>query len=359
MLLNASVINGAVLNGSAGDYKILLGSIVSNATLGQVPVLLIKPFNSSINISAIASGYDSVNWVLAANVSITATDSGYLYKTSVLDGIDGQVTSTIYGALSKSDLLQSTINAAAISSQPLLTSLISFESSVDVSSVIEASILKIDTLNAVPLYITANYNSTLKKISPLSGTLLTNVISYNQFFEVKKDIASYINTSSVSAGSLFKRDNLQSTVFINANTISILNKIDKLNGNANFSSSIEEHFFKIIKNIAATVDTDTTTESILSLIVNMDSDIICNAIISKDDLFISKNLVAIEAILAIIANAHLKHLYTHFDLEVKTDTTDIEINDISINYMDNEIEIDYLDNEDTIMIGINYERTIY
>lgn len=288
MLLNASVINGAVLNGGVGDYKILLGSIVSNATLGQVPVLLIKPFNSSISISTIASGYDSVNWVLAANVSVTATDSGYLYKTSVLDGIDGQVTSTVYGSLSKSDLLNTSINTAVTTSNPLLTSLISFESLVDVSTELVGSILKIDSLG--------------------------------------------------------------SNIFVAVNQNSILNKIDKLSGNVDFNSSIEEHFFKVVKNISTTINTNVTTESILSLIINMDSDIICNAIISKDDLFISKNLAAIEAILAIITNAHLKHLYTHFGLEVKTDTTNIEISDINV---------DYLDTEDTTMIGINYERTIY
>lgn len=274
MLLNASVINGAVLNGGVGDYQILFGSIVSNATLGQVPVLLIKPFNSSINISAIASGYDSVNWVLAANVSITATDSGYLYKTSVLDSVDGQITSTVYGSLSKSDLLNTSISSAATTSNPLLTSLISF--------------------------------------------------------------ASLVNVNAQLVGSILKIDGLDSHIFISANQNSILNKIDKLSGSVDFNSSIEEHFFKVVKNITSTIDTNATTESVLSLIVNMDSDIICNAVISKDDLFISKNLAAIEAILAIIANAHLKHLYTHSNIELESIVNNIGIDKIDVSYITNE-----------------------
>ena len=271
MLLNASPINATVINGSVGDYQILIGSLVSSATTGYIPVALIKPFGSSIDISALASCYPSVRWVLAANVSVTATDNSILYKTSVLDGVDGSVVTTVYGSLNKTDVLGSIIDVVATCSEPLLTSLISFESGVIATASTIADILKVD--------------------------------------------------------------NLSKSISISANALGSLAKTDWLNGNLNTNSTIYNQFFDVVKNIATSININSDYESILSLIVNMDSDVMCNVVVPNTNVDLHKNLFVSNLVSAIISNSHLKHLYTQSGLDLELVVGNITISDIKIDYI--------------------------
>lgn len=270
MLLNASTINGAVLNGGVGDYQILIGSMVTNATTSTVPVLLIKPFSSSVGISALATAYTSVNWVLAANINITATKYGVLYKTSVLDGIDGNVTTTVYGSISKTDLLQSSVDVVAISSEPILSRYTWFESGVSATSTVIAQLLKVDTLSK--------------------------------------------------------------SIQITANSTGQLNKTDWLSGSITSGSTLYNSFFKVIKNIAASTLVDSSYESILSLIVNMDSDVLCTTVV-ESTLDITKNMLATSTVLAIISNSHLKHLYSFAGLNIDVGLNNIIVSDTLVDYI--------------------------
>ena len=210
MLLNASPINATVINGSIGDYQILIGSLVFSATTDYTSIALIKPIDSDIDVVALASCYPSVRWVLAANVSVTATDSSVLYKTSVLDGVDGSVVTTVYGSLNKTDILNSTIDIVATCSTPILSRYTWFESGVTASG---------------------------------------------------------------------------------------------------------------------------DCEAFLSLIVNMDSDVMCNVVVPDSNIDLHKNLFVSSLVSAIISNSHLKHLYTQSGLDLEMVVGNITISDIKIDYI--------------------------
>lgn len=271
MLLNASPINATVINGSVGDYQILIGSLVSSATTGYIPVALIKPFGSSIDITALASCYPSVRWVLAANVSVTATDSSVLYKTSVLDGVDGSVVTTVYGSLNKTDILNSAIDVVATCSTPILSRYTWFESGITATASTIADILKVD--------------------------------------------------------------NLSKSISISANALGSLAKTDWLEGSLNTNSTIYNQFFNVVKNIATSININSDYESILSLIVNMDSDVICSVVVPNTDVDLHKNLFVSSLVSAIISNSHLKHLYTQSGLDLELVVGNITISDIKTDYI--------------------------
>ena len=279
MLLNVSPINATVINGSVGDYKILIGSLFSNATTSYIPVALIKPFGSSIDITALASCYPSVHWVLAANVSVTATDSSVLYKTSVLDGIDGSVVTTVYGSLNKTDVLGSIIDVVATCSEPLLTRYTWFKSGVTATASTIADILKVD--------------------------------------------------------------NLSKSISVSANALGSLAKTDWLSGNLNTNSTIYNQFFKVVKNIATSINVDSDYESILSLIVNMDSDVMCSVVVPNTNIDLHKNLFVSNLVSAIISNSHLKHLYTQSGLDLDYTSNNIVISNIEIENTVTDVKIDY------------------
>lgn len=271
MLLNASPINATVINGSVGDYQILIGSLISSATTGYIPVALIKPFGSSIDITALASCYPSVRWVLAANVSVTTTDNSVLYKTSVLDGIDGSVVTTVYGSLNKTDVLGSIIDVVATCSTPILSRYTWFESGVTATASTIADILKVD--------------------------------------------------------------NLSKSISVSANALGSLAKTDWLRGSLNTNSTIYNQFFNVVKNIATSINTSSDYESILSLIVNMDSDVMCSVVVPNTNIDLHKNLFVSNLVSAIISNSHLKHLYTQSGLDLELVVGNITISDIKIDYI--------------------------
>ena len=203
MLLNASPINATVINGSVGDYQILIGSLVSSATADYIPVALIKPFSSSIDITALASCYPSVRWVLAANVSVTATDSSVLYKTSVLDGVGGSVVTTVYGSLNKTDILNSAIDVVATCSTPILSRYTWFESDVTTTASTIADILKVVNMDSgvICSVVVPNTNVDLHKnlfVSNLVSAIISNSHLKHLYTQSGLDLEMVVGNITIS-----------------------------------------------------------------------------------------------------------------------------------------------------------------
>lgn len=139
-MLGSYVLNSVPINGALGEYRVLGGSVLTSCS-DTANLFLIKSIEASSSVSALVEGLVNVNWNISSNILVNSGISGVLYKSSILNSFISSSVTIDNVSLYKSSILNANINVSVVTDTAVISSLLHFFGSANVTTFVNAELL--------------------------------------------------------------------------------------------------------------------------------------------------------------------------------------------------------------------------